>query len=194
MILLCNSSVQSVSALERRKATPLPQATVAHRSGDFYKGATVKRIPLSRKGHFALVDDAHYDYLSTIRWNPAFSGETQIYARAMIRRQPIYMHDLIYPSFHSIDHIDRNGLNNQMSNLRVCTNSQNSANRRKISGTTSKYRGVTWHKACRKWQVQLTCLSVGYYVGLFDSEEEAGFEYNKKALELWGEFANLNNI
>jgi len=32
------------------------------------------------------------------------------------------------------------------------------------------------------------------YIGLFENETDAGIAYNKKALELFGEFANLNII
>lgn len=53
-----------------------------------------------------------------------------------------------------IDHIDRNPLNNQRTNLRAATNSQNSMNRTKQNSTSSKYIGVDWERHSRKWRTR----------------------------------------
>lgn len=57
---------------------------------------------------------------------------------------------------------------------------------------TSKYKGVTWDKGRNKWQSRIKKDGKSIYIGRYVSEEEAGRAYNKKAIELFGEFAKLN--
>ncbi len=52
----------------------------------------------------------------------------------------------------------------------------------------SGYKGV--HFAQNKWHVEVR----GKHVGYFDDVKDAARAYNEKALELFGEFANLNII
>ena len=87
-----------------------------------------------------------------------------------------------------VDHIDGNKLNCTRENLRLCSTSENMANR-KGSGK-SKYRGVTnkdnrWYANCKKDKIN-------YYLGTFETEKEAAEAYNKKAKELHKNFAILN--
>lgn len=93
-----------------------------------------------------------------------------------------------------VDHINRNTLDNRIENLRICSNQENSFNRRKHIDGKSKYKGVSFHKKTQKWQVSITKNNKSYYIGLFKSQEEAAKAYNIKALELFGDFANLNTI
>ena len=64
---------------------------------------------------------------------------------------------------------------------------------RKIGGT-SKYIGVSWHKASNRWTSQFTYNGKKIYVGIFKTEEEAALAYNKKAIELYGSEAKINII
>lgn len=92
-----------------------------------------------------------------------------------------------------VDHIDRNKLNDNVSNLRWVTKFENSANRslskKKIFGT---YKGVFFKKG--KWESRITHEHVRHHLGYFDLEIHAAFAYNTKAKELYGEFAHLNDI
>jgi hypothetical protein len=45
-----------------------------------------------------------------------------------------------------------------------------------------------------KWQAYINYNHKRICLGCFDSEEEAALEYNKKAKELFGEFAYINQI
>jgi hypothetical protein len=90
-----------------------------------------------------------------------------------------------------VDHIDGNELNNRRSNLRVCTVSQNHQNRRRTWGR-SRYKGVCFLKKRNKWKAEIMVNRKHIHIGCFDEEEEAAKAYDKKAAELFGEFAYFN--
>ena len=92
-----------------------------------------------------------------------------------------------------VDHIDRNPLNNHISNLRWVTNGENGRNKLSRKGS-SKYKGVYFHKKRKKWEVQIQLNNKRQYLGSFDCEKEAAQAYNDKAKEIFGEFALLNDI
>ena len=153
-----------------------------------------KQILLTQ-GKVAIVDDGDYRYLNQWKWLAAKQGNTW-YAHRAIRidgkQQILSMHRLLMPTTGEalIDHIDRDGLNNQRSNLREATVSQNQMNSVSHANSSSKYKGVSWHKRRKAWQVNVLRKSYGY----FDSEVEAALEYNKVAPILFGEFARLNIV
>ena len=89
-----------------------------------------------------------------------------------------------------VDHIDGNKLNCTRENLRLCSTSENMANRK--GAGKSKYRGVTirdnrWYANCKKNKIN-------YYLGSFETEKEAAEAYNTKAKELHQHFALLNIV
>lgn len=93
-----------------------------------------------------------------------------------------------------VDHKDRNGLNNQRSNLRIATYSQNASNCKGRAGSSSKYKGVSKLTTCRRWVAQIWKDKKKHYLGLFKTEKDAAIAYNKEAEKLHGEFAYINKI
>lgn len=94
-----------------------------------------------------------------------------------------------------VDHKDRNPLNNKIENLRICTNAQNSRNRSiHTDKESSKFKGVYFNKKKKVWESAIGFEGSQIYLGSFDSEENAAVIYNRKAIELFGEFALLNPI
>jgi hypothetical protein len=93
-----------------------------------------------------------------------------------------------------VDHIDRDPLNNHISNLRWATSGENSRNKSSYKNSSSKYKGVSFSKTKKKWISMLSINNKDNFLGYFYCEKEAALAYNKKAKEMFGEFANLNDI
>lgn len=82
-----------------------------------------------------------------------------------------------------IDHIDRNPLNNQRSNLRLVTHAQNGQNRSAI-GKRGLPRGVSFHKRRRRFVVQASCGGRRIWGGYFADAESAGIKAKAIRVEL----------
>ena len=146
----------------------------------------------------ALVDDDMWDWLNQWKWcankhKQTFYAQRNEYSKGKCRI--IYMHREILnvKKGDLTDHINRNGLDNRKCNLRLCTNSQNSQNRRPYKGKSSIYKGVYYDKQKQKWAAQICRKRIGcLYLGAYFIEIEAAKAYDAKALELFGEFAYTN--
>jgi hypothetical protein len=159
----------------------------------------MKEIRLTN-GYIALVDDNDFDLLNQWSWrgnkqnNGAVYAETDNYVEG--KRIVIKMHRFIVGVSDStilVDHKDGNGLNNQRNNLRPCSKSQNGMNRGTIrKNRLSKFKGVQWHKAGKKWVSEIVVNKKKTYLGLFINEEDAAKDYEIKSKELHGEFSKLN--
>jgi hypothetical protein len=152
----------------------------------------MKLIPLTQ-GKCACVDDADYGWLSQLKWH-AYKSRNIWYAKHSTyengKISTIQMHQLLCPYAPVVDHINRNGLFNSRSNLRAATHSQNLGNRAKNLGkTTSRYKGVSWSKKRRRWDVYI---GANGRVGSFLSEIEAALAYDCAAEKKYGEFARFN--
>jgi len=160
----------------------------------------MKNIKLTQ-GKIALVDDECFQIINKYKWHTKTSSNgKRFYAKCCIwdkkekKYNRIYMHRMILnvPKGFECDHIDRNGLNNQTSNLRICTSSQNSSNTELSYNPVSRYRGVTTNG--EKWKTIITKNNEKIYLGIFKSRHLAAVAYNVGALKYHGEFARLNEI
>ena len=153
---------------------------------------TAKMIELTW-GKYAIVDAEDCDLLSSYKWCAVKKDQTWYAYTLTIEGKRLPMHRLIMdePKGLFVDHRDHNGLNNRKSNLRLCTQSQNNMNIRPI-GKTSRYKGVCWHKRRNKFIARIQIDGKRIHIGCFDDEIDAAKAYDKKAKELFGEFAYLN--
>jgi len=161
----------------------------------------MKEINLT-KNMVALVDDEDYTPLSSYKWR-ALCIQGIWYAlrsdlSSFLGKKNIFMHRQIMKAKKGeyVDHINHSGLDNRKGNLRLCTNSQNCSNTAKRSGTG--YKGVAktvlTKKYGQRWAAGITCDRVYYHLGVFDSPRKAAEAYDKKAVELFGEFAYTNKM
>jgi len=74
---------------------------------------------------------------------------------------------------HEVDHRDRIKNNNKWENLRHVSHQCNLRNCKKRNTNTSGITGVSWHKRCKKWQVQIKTLDRLIHIGYFNSKLNA---------------------
>lgn len=152
----------------------------------------MREISLSQ-GKVALVDDDDYaKVLLRGPWCAMKHGQTY-YAGRTIRKGESwtteFMHQFI-SGYGRTDHIDRNGLNNQSSNLREATAQQNMRNQGPRGGS-SLFKGVCWDKRAKKWKSAIRDYKK-IHLGYFEIEQDAARAYDRAAREMFGEFAYLN--
>lgn len=149
-------------------------------------------------GHITQIDDADYDWLNQYKWHVIGKHHGVPYVRGLVNGRNVGMNRLILGILDEPDvvgeHIDRNSLNNQRSNLRKATRSQNEAN--KASKGVSKYRGVCYKAKNHKkpWEASAQKEGKWIFLGNYRTEEEAAWAYNRAATQLHGEFAALNEV
>jgi len=91
------------------------------------------------------------------------------------------------------DHINGIRNDNKISNLRECSSSQNSQNRQRRNDNKSGFKGISWHKPAKKWQVFIKLNGQSKYLGTFQDLSSAIEARKNAAIKLHGEFANLSD-
>lgn len=91
-----------------------------------------------------------------------------------------------------LDHIDGNGLNNRISNLREATVIQNQANSKKRIDNSSGHKGVTWDKERGFWYARMRVNGRRVYLGSSTDYDVACSLYKDGMIKFHGEFARTN--
>lgn len=142
----------------------------------------MKKILLNKFGRkfrdetlYALVDDDMYDELSKHNWYSR--GSTNFYAARTIPGVRTCRHLLMHRAIvgakkgEYVDHIDRNSLNNQRDNLRICSARDNALNTEPRSATPCIYFKVKNPR--RPYVVQIVENRKSRYIGSFPTLEQA---------------------
>lgn len=138
----------------------------------------MKKIYLNKdKRAFTMVDDCDYEELSKYHWMLGNHGYAyrqismngRVISSIALHRQIIEPHDDLVP-----DHIDRNKLNNQRSNLRLVTQTENNINRRLQKNNTTGERCIILQKSNKNpFQVKVKRLRKTHYLGVYSTLEAA---------------------
>lgn len=100
----------------------------------------------------------------------------------------IQIHKLIMTA-DCIDHINRNGLDNRICNLRRCTKGQNGINADPKSSNTSGVTGVWWHKEIKRWRADIKVNRKKICLGSFIEKDDAVKARKEAEKKYFGEFA-----
>ena len=181
------------------------QYNIISLQGQLHEMKTIIAASKKYGDQVVFVDDIDFKELSKYKWfvdkrrpSSPFYATRNSGAKRMIRMHREIL-GLTDSKIH-VDHIDHNGLNNQRSNLRVATHSQNMANRKSSTRATSKYLGVCLNKIKKGgrvynyWRADITINNKVTYLGQGKTEAEAALLYNEAAKKHHGEFANLNQL
>lgn len=143
------------------------------------------------KGKVALVDDDDFEHLLSLRllWSLngpyAFNGRLGLLHRYLLG---------LKKGDPDVDHKNGDKLDCRRENLRFCTDVQNQQNRRKKFCGHSRFKGAHWDRTHGWWLARIRVDGKLIYLGVFDTDKDAGAAYNKAATEFFGEFAVLNDL
>lgn len=174
--MLCSAKKR---AIERTENIISDKLSLIEQPSDF------KIIPLT-KGLFTFIDNEDFESVSKLPWT---------YASKYAYNGVVgYLHRFLMSPDEGlvVDHINRNPLDNRRNNLRVCTQKENNMNSPSKKTSSSIFKGVSFTTKDRKWVAQIKVGDKNIYLWNFSEEDDAARVYDKKALEVYGDFAFLN--
>lgn len=141
-------------------------------------------LSLSR-GKFAIIDDVDFEKVGHFKWHALKARQENFYAARNVgkglNRTLVLLHDELL-GIKNVDHKNGDGLDCRRENLRPATSQQNSqAFRRKISGTTSQFRGVSWCNRDQKWVAHIGIGRKQFHLGYFVYEDAAAWAHDAVA-------------
>ena len=124
---------------------------------------------------YAIVDDEDFEELNQFKWYCKDGYAKRNGVRENHKRYLIHMHRIINntPEGLETDHINRNRLDNRKCNLRTAIGSQNQMNTGLRRDNVSGIKGVHWHKASQKWEVEIRVNTENKYLGLYSTLQGA---------------------
>lgn len=143
------------------------------------------------------VDLLCYRFMTDRSWRIDQTGSGLYYYVAERIRNAKLLHRMLINCESSIvDHANRDTLDNRLCNLRTATHQQNACNRKADKRNKLGLRGirVCGQKRFKSYTVLLGNLSSRTRLGPFRCIQEAKIAYNKKAKEMYGEFAYQHEI
>jgi len=156
-----------------------------------------REVPLTQE-KVAIVDDADFARVMEHRWC-AMRNRSNWYAvrggsTEDGKRRLLSLHRFLLEAGpdQEVDHRNGNGLDCRRTNLRLCTRGQNARNSRRPRDNTTGYKGVALIKKTGRYVAQISVERRHFYLGVFDSAEEAARSYDEAARRLHGEFARVN--
>lgn len=148
------------------------------------------------KGQRVLVSIEDYDRVMRHKWCAHSKGYAQRRGSGVTRvdRKIIYLHRWLVnaPDGVQVDHENRCKWDCRRSNLRIATPAQNQQNMDISRANTSGYKGVYWDASHGRWAVEIVANCRKHRLGRFHDPIMGARAYDRKAIELHGEFARTN--
>lgn len=129
------------------------------------------------------------DSIVAKRWNTRFSGKVagnekfskkngKSYVCVGFLGKLWFIHRVIFKIIYNfepeqIDHINGNGLDNRMCNLRASDQNDNGKNKHRLSNNTSGICGVGFHRLSNRWRARITVDGKAIFIGAFKTFDEA---------------------
>ena len=163
----------------------------------------IKIFKVTRNGVFKItLCEKGIELYQSKNWHLSSTTRGVKYLMRKVRKKPFKRRNIIFhrellkitDSKLQVDHINHDGLDNRICNLRVATPLENQRNKRKIKKASSAYKGVFFTKQDQVWNASIRHSGKRNYLGRFKTEEEAALAYNEAAKIHFGEFANLNIV
>jgi hypothetical protein len=149
-------------------------------------------MTINIKGYDVLIDDEDFDRVMLLKWSKTTKGYFHAYVRGSGGKTPkfILLHRYILnaPDDKIVDHISGNTYDNRKSNLRLCTQTENSKNNKLPKNNTSGYKGVSFDKSLNAYVARIVFNGNVLNLGRYKTAREAFDVYDAKAKELFGEF------
>ncbi len=144
------------------------------------------------KGKRVLVDDDDFKFLNQWHWYWHTGYAARRLNLGINKSKILLMHRalLSVPENKEVDHINGDRLDNRKANLRIVSHQENMQNMKKRVNSTSKFRGVSFHKGA--WDVQLWNNGKHIYIGRFKDEIQAAKIADSESIKLFGKLAKLN--
>lgn len=155
-------------------------------------------LPLTQNKH-TIIDSCFHQELSQYKWQAVKSRNTWYAVGSIIdggKRKPVRLHRYLLSASDGsiVDHINGNGLDNRLENIRIVDQRMNAWNRKNTknsqSNKLSAYKGVS--KKNGKWRSQIYVNGKKVHLGTYADEIEAAKKYDEAAIKNFGLYAHIN--
>jgi hypothetical protein len=139
---------------------------------------------------YAKIDSSMVEKCKPYKWHKGgkgHSGNTDY----VINCDGLPLHRFVIgepPKGYTVDHINRDGLDNRVSNLRFATFSQNNMNKGVQKNNSSGYTGVEWHKKSQKWRARIKINRKSIALGEYKKLTDAVKARKEAEIKYFGEF------
>ena len=128
------------------------------------------------KNELLHIEEEHLNHFNKYSWQihvDSRSSTKYLYRCINGTTRKFHREILNCPAELTVDHIDGNGLNNYLSNLRIVTQKENSRNCRQNINNTSGITGVSYLRDRNRWFAQIKVDYKTINLGRFKTKEEA---------------------